>query len=355
MSVTMHAPTRDLRDDLRDNFVTQQRALNFCKWLSCYVETNGSPGRASERFLQRYPDALTDSREIVTKSIAIFEKAAVAPGDTVNPSWAGALYGVAKLLDAFIAIARSASLIGRIPNLRMIPFHVRVPVQSQAANYYWVQQGQLKPIARLQFDPGVTLGPTKIEGIVIETLELVRLTAPGMDAVLRDELINGLTASTDQAFLDPASAPIADTRPGAITSGVTPTAATGNLRDDVGALVKDFYEGRPGAKGVLILSEGVAAQLVGVDGNPDSAYRMPLITTAAAGDNVIALDPQGVCVADGGVAIDATEQAAVEMDDAPDGTHELTSLWQKNLVGIKVERMINWEALPNAVKYLTVS
>ena len=45
----------------------------------------------------------------------------------------------------------------------------------------------------------------------------------------------------------------------------------------------------------------------------------------------------------GGVSIDMSNEASVQMDDAPSGgAQSLVSLWQNNLVGIRAEQYINW-------------
>jgi hypothetical protein len=56
---------------------------------------------------------------------------------------------------------------------------------------------------------------------------------------------------------------------------------------------------------------------------------------------VVALDPAAVWVTDDGLAIEAIDtsrHAAIEMSDSPTTpATTITNLWQKNLVGIKVE------------------
>jgi hypothetical protein len=96
---------------------------------------------------------------------------------------------------------------------------------------------------------------------------------------------------------------------------------------------------------------------IGIDGGN---YRgLTFITSQAAGANVIALQPGLILYADdGGVTIDASREASLQMDNAPmspaDATTVYVSLWQNNLVGLRAERFINWaKANANAVKYLT--
>ena len=54
-----------------------------------------------------------------------------------------------------------------------------------------------------------------------------------------------------------------------------------------------------------------------------------------------------IAVADDGIALDVSDQALVQMDDAPaapTASTLYTSLWQENKVGIRVERYLNWKA-----------
>ena len=49
-----------------------------------------------------------------------------------------------------------------------------------------------------------------------------------------------------------------------------------------------------------------------------------------------------------------SDQAVVQMDDAPGAPTAATvyrSLWQDNLVGIKVERFVNWKAAAGSVQF----
>jgi hypothetical protein len=69
---------------------------------------------------------------------------------------------------------------------------------------------------------------------------------------------------------------------------------------------------------------------------------------------LILVDASALVVADAGVILDTSDQALVEMNDAPAPPTEATiyiSLWASNLVGIRCERTISWKILPGAVQY----
>lgn len=334
--------------------VQQARTRDFVRWLSCLSERS-TPEGASARFLERYPRSL--SSEIVSKSIDLLTKAAVAAGTTNDATWAEPLVPT-PLVEPFLALARSASLLGRIPGLRMVPFHARIPTQTQGANFAFVGQNAVKPVSAMAFATGVTLGPTKASGIVVITEHLAKLTMAGLEDALRDELIGGLTEFVDRAFIDPTEANVPNVKPGSITSGVTPMAGTGNLGADVGALLDSFFAANASAaEAVLVTSPGIKSQLVGVEGR--APFGIDIISSPAAAGIVVALDPRRVFVADGGATFSTSRQAAVQMDsaptDPPTAAVVLRSLYQHNEVGYRIERFVNWEAVAGSVQYLEVA
>lgn len=338
----------DLTDDLR----TKAAVTDFVRLASCFAQHQGTAS-AVDLFCERWPQSV--HRDIVVRA-----KAAVTAGNTTDGTWAGPLM-VPALADAFLAIVRSASLLGRIPGLVRVPFNVQTPVQTAGGSYYWVAQGAPKPVTKLGFSTGITLSATKCEGIVVVTRELAYLATPGTEPALQRALVNGLTAFTDAQFLNPAVAAVADKNPASITNGVTPTTAGATIDDSVAAVLGALFTARPGATGaVLIASPATAAKLAATGKNPDARVSggtvqgVPLVPTEAAGAMLVAIDPAGVCLADDGVRLDASDKTAIELDDAPTASAASTivSLWQTNMTGFKVERFVNWKALTGAVQYV---
>lgn len=81
----------------------------------------------------------------------------------------------------------------------------------------------------------------------------------------------------------------------------------------------------------------------------------PAVTTAA----IILVKQSEILLADdGGVTIDVSREASLQMDSAPTNpptaTTVMVSLWQMNLIGIRAERWINWvRRRPQAVAYIS--
>lgn len=339
------------------------KGTGFTRVAMAIAASKGNPMMAIEHAKQ-WEDS--------TPEVGLYLKAAVLPGTTTDPAWAGALVAQ-NITNEFIELLRPATILGKIPGLRMVPFNASVPVQSAGGAYGWVGQAKPKPVTKLGFGT-VKLEMSKAAGLIILTEELVRSPGPSAEAICRADMIAGIAAFLDTQFIDPAVAYVANVNPASITNGITPIAASTPIDPlkDVQKLLGALAAGNiPLGGTVLIMSETNALALgfsrdalgnklfpgVGVTGG--SIEGITVITSNAAGTNVIALAPSTVLVADeGGVSIDVSREASVQMDSAPmspaDATTVYVSLWQNNLVGLRAERFINWKrGLDAAVKYVS--
>src|SRR4029434_9867461 len=185
--------------------------------------------------------------------------------------------------DEFIEFLRPATIVGRIPNLRRVPFLISVPSQPGGAAGQWVGggrpkpvgaggagaqwggEGARKPVGALQFGT-VTLGLTKCAIIVVITDELAKNSTPSAEAVIRQDLVNAIAYLVDTEFTLPARAPVANVAPGSITNGVTPITSAGttpaNGRTDIAAMMSALVDaGLSAPQSVLLMSESNAAAL----------------------------------------------------------------------------------------------
>jgi HK97 family phage prohead protease/HK97 family phage major capsid protein len=307
-----------------------------------------------------------------TPEVALYLKAAVAPGTVTDATWASPLVNQ-NVSSEFIELLRPATILGKIPGLRQVPFNTKVPTQTAGGTYGWVGESKPKPVTKLAFS-STSLGVSKAAGIIVLTKELVMLSNPSAEALVRADMIAGIAQFLDQQFIDPAVAAVAGVNPASITNGAPTAAATTNPLADIMGLINHFASNNIAVGGVtFIMSAANALSLTfrtNLDGSPEfpgvtingGNYKgLTFVTSQAAGVNVIALQPALVLYADdGGVTIDASEQASLQMDSAPmspaDATTVLVSLWQNNCVGLRAERFINWsKANANAVKYLTAT
>jgi HK97 family phage major capsid protein/HK97 family phage prohead protease len=335
-------------------FVRKACALAIC---------NGNTFEAAE-YAKRWNDS--------TPEVSLSLKAAVAPGTTTDATWAQPLVNQA-MSNEFLELLRPATVVGKIPGLRNVPFNVKVPSQTAGGAYNWVGEQKPKPVSALAFS-AETLGVNKVAGIIVLTEELVKLSNPSAEALAKADMIAGIAQFIDTQFLDPAKAAVAGVSPASITNGAATAAATTNPMADIMGLINHFATNNISVDGLtFVLSASNALALSfrsNLDGSPQypgismngGTYKgLTFITSNVASTNVVAMQPALILFADdGGVTIDVSREASLQMDSAPaspvDATTVYVSLWQMNCVGLRAERFITWKRVGvNAVKYLTAT
>jgi len=309
--------------------------------------------------------------DATTPEVALYLKAAIAPGTVTDATWAGPLVNQNIAAD-FLELLRPATILGKVPGLRTVPFNCKVPSQTAGGTYGWVGEAKPKPVTKLAF-AAETLSIAKAAGIIVLTEELVRLSNPSAEALVRADMIAGIAQFLDSQFIDPAVAAVAGVNPASITNGAPTAAATTNPMADIIGLINHFVTNNIPVDGVTFIMSAANALALSFRSNLDGSPQYPgvtinggtykgltFVTSQAAGTNVIALQPSLILYADeGGVTIDASREASLQMDSAPmspaDATTVYVSLWQTNCVGLRAERFVNWKRVGVSVKYLTAT
>jgi len=303
-------------------------------------------------------------------------KAAVAPGTTTDATWAGPLV-VTQPIAEFLELLRPRTLIGSIAGLRHVPFNVSVSAQTAGGTYGWVGQGLAKPVTKAAYAT-VTLPFAKAAGIIVLTEELVKLSTPAAEGLVREEMIAGMAQFLDTQFCDPAVAVAANVSPASITNGASTAASSGvtsaAAKLDLAASVAVFTAANiPLSGSVWLMNDSNAfglAMSVNALGQPlfpgmsitgGSIFGIPVVVSNNVGARIILVHAPSVLYADDGATqIDVSREASVQMDSVPDSpataTTVLVSLWQNNLVGLRAERWITWKlARAAAVRYITTA
>ena len=363
----MELPTLKRLSDVTKAELRELQSVEFAKFVAMYTQAHGVRSQACLGFLDAYDSY---GAALVRKELELCQptraghndralgslicKAATAPATVASGVWAGSLVGVEQLQFGFLAVAHSASVLGRMPGLRQVPFRVSVPLQTQEASFAWVSEGGAKPVSAMAFQQSTLLELTKAAGITVYTNEFLRNITNETAVGLRDSLRDTLVSFQDKALLSTAAA-VAGVSPAGILAGITPVTSTGNLANDLQALLTAFYTARPAASEdtVLIAGPAKSAQLKTLNSGGGPGYA--IITTDAAGTKIIVLDGRGMVFADGGLQLDISEGASLQMDSAPttpSASTVFTSLWQDNKVGIRLERTVNWHAVASNVQFL---
>jgi HK97 family phage major capsid protein/HK97 family phage prohead protease len=320
-----------------------------------------------------------------TPQVEMFLKTAVGAGTSTGSAWADDLVYAQNLSSDFIEYLRPATLIGKIQNLlRRVPFNIRVGSITSGGTAYWVGSGVPIPLSKLQTD-NLTLERTKSAGLMSITQELALDSSPSAELLVRDDLRDCIAAMLDVSFIDPNRAAVANVSPASITNGVTgilPSGTTaGALRTDVQNLRAGFITANiPAMSGVWIMTETLFVVLSGMTnalgqpefptmGNDQPTFGgRPVFVTQAlniagsptVGDMLIYLIPSEIMLADDGeVAVEVSNQASLEMSDAPannaaTGTGaSMVSMFQTDSLAIRAIRFINWKKRRSAaVQYI---
>jgi HK97 family phage major capsid protein len=325
-----------------------------------------------------------------TPQVETILKAAVAAGTTTDPNWAKPLVEYDNMASEFAELLRPATIIGRIPGLRRVPFNIKIPRQTGGSTVGWVGEGKPKPVGALSFDQ-ISLGTAKTAGIVVITDELARSSSPAAEEVVRQDLIDQTAQFLDRQFVDPTVAAVTGVSPASITNGVTAITASGTdadaFRNDAQLLMAAFIAANMSLAGaVWIMTETQAlglALLLNPLGQPEfpgmnstgggTLLGLPVVTSEnipaqaavtgppaiPAGSRIVLAKASEILLADDGqTMLDVSSEASLQMDSAPDApptaTTTFVSLWQMNMIGIRAERYINWgKRRGGAVQYIT--
>jgi HK97 family phage major capsid protein/HK97 family phage prohead protease len=300
-------------------------------------------------------------------------KAAVATGTVATPAWAGVLVYPQNLASEFLEFLVPQTFMGRIPGLTRVPFNSRIPRENSVITATWVGEGASKPVAAGSFDT-VTLTFAKTACIMGVTDELARFSSPSVEMLVRDNLAKGIAKFLDEQFIKPSVTAVTNVSPASITNGADSDAASGT---DITAVIHDirqilfhFQEYNIPTDNLTLIMQPVLATAIGsmmttlgimqfpnINGNGGSIFGVNVITSnnSPAGQ-ITAMHPPSIFVADeGGIQIDVSREASVELDSAPAaGNYHLVSAFQNNLVFVRAERYITWvRGRDKGVFYLT--
>jgi HK97 family phage major capsid protein/HK97 family phage prohead protease len=370
-TVNAHATRGSVPVSVRSN---APKGIGMARVAIALINAEGNRRHAAEFAKEVWPD----SPDVYALLSAPIRKAAVEAGDTTTSGWASQLIPAAQQLQGeFLELLRPATILGRIPGLRRVPFNVAIPVQTGGGTYGWVGEARGKPVTSLTFD-SVTLRWAKAAGIIVITQELAKFSSPSAEMIVRDDMIAGCARFLDTQFVSTTAA-VANVSPaGIIASGVTAVTASGTtaaaFRVDMNNMLNNFIANNVDPSGIVILmsaTQALALSLmitdlgirlfpdIGVNGGTILGF--PAVISENVGTRIIALNARDILLAeDGGISIDVSTQASVEMntvpiagDTSPITGAVLKSLWQNNLVGLRVEKYITWlRGRAAAVEYI---
>jgi HK97 family phage major capsid protein/HK97 family phage prohead protease len=339
------------------------KGTTFSRWVMAQVEAKGDKYRAPEIAKQLWPDQ---------PEVELILRAGVSAGTSTGTTWASPLIPAAQTMTGeFYDLLRPMSIIGRIPGLNRVPANIIVPVQTGGGTGNWVGETLPKPVSALAFTTA-TLRWGKAVVLTVLSEELIRFSNPNAEAVVRNSIAKDLAAFEDAQFvgntIESVNVSPAGIRWNASTSaatGVTAAAFLTDFKTAVGTFITANYDL---SKLVILMSSTVAMNVSTLKdslGNfiyPNlnmqtggTILGIPVIVSEAVSSNIIFLNANEIMLADdGGITIDASNQASILMDDAPNAsptTTALVSLYQRNLVAIKAEHYLTWKKVRSTSVY----
>jgi HK97 family phage major capsid protein len=257
-------------------------------------------------------------------------------------------------------------------------FNVPMVQQTAGGAGYWVGEGRAKPLTSFNF-ARLTLPPLKVANICVLTMESIRFSSPKSDTIVRDQLAAALKERLDLDFISPSKTAVAGVSPASITNGAPSIVSSGDdadaVRLDIRSLIAKYMAANnPPTSGVFIMGSNVAAALTSMTnplGQPEfgsmtmtggSLFGFPVIASDYVPAAIVVLaNASDIYLADDGdITIDSSNEASLEMSDAPTGSSvtptatQLVSMYQTNSVAIRAERVINWlRRRTPSVTYLT--
>lgn len=280
-----------------------------------------------------------------------------SPGGSPE-TWGGAFLAYPPNLAAeFVELLYPMTLLGRMTGWRRIPFNVRVGVQTGGSTVNWVGESDPKPVTELDFSEAL-MTFSKIAGIIVLTEELVRLSTPSAEAAVRTDLTRAIAKFIDEQMLD-ASVTANDARPASLTNGVSAVPASGFDADalyiDINNALAAYDDSETGTDNIYIVMEPALARGISTLRNALGQFEFsamnpqggslsgfPVLVSNSVPDNtLIFVKTDEVFLADdGGVSIDASREATLDMSGSTSPTF---SLFQRNCVAIRAERWIRWQ------------
>ncbi len=366
-------------DRLKAAEARQAKAAKPVQGSNISVESNAPKGTDFVRFTKSLALAKGNPMQAVEIAkasgygdrVELTLKAAVAAGSTTDAGFT-ALVENQLMTGEFIDLLRPQTIVGKLSGVRNVPQNIRIPRATSGTSASWIGEGKAAPITNAAL-ADLEVGAHKLGAIAVFTEELLRRSEPAAEMLVRDDLLAAVVQAVDVAFIDQANAGIAGVKPASIANAASTAAASGVTAAHVRADVKAAYgvfvaANQPIASGAWIMHPSTALALSmmtnattglrefpGVDFVTGGTFEgLPVVLstnvpgTAVAGYDVVLAVQNEILVAEGGLAIDASREASLEMDSAP--VHDsktptpaqLVSLWQTGAMAIKAIRGITW-------------
>ena len=363
---------RDHTEDLKGRLAMRQAARIF----NCLMLAKGDPATAAQLAANR--PRWADSAQIHH----IFQAAVTGQSTSSDSSL------IATRQNALLDVIRPLTILGRLQGMALTTFDAALTAMTGGTAAAWVGEGKPVPLSRPTFSRLATpLGRLKIVAMCVETEDLIKIADPDAELTVGRDFVRACVVAADSAFINPASAAVANVRPASVTYN-SPAFASGGatallIDADLGRLIESLLaHGSTLESAAWVIHPITAAFLARLrNTNGDYAYPdvnvlggvlmgLPVIVSSSVPHggspsvaSIFLVDASRIWLAeDNGMELGISKTATLEMLDNPtndDVTPTATtqvSMFQTNSIALRGLRTINWQiADPGFAAVLTGS
>jgi hypothetical protein len=296
------------------------------------------------------------------------QKTTVPAGSLAAGNWASAI-GAFGIHSELIEVVRGFSVLERIsPLLWHVPFRAYINKELTSGSASWVSESAMKPLTAIAYTTPLYLEDFKQVITVVLTDELVKMSNPSAEACVRRSIGATLAEFSDQQFLNPTVAAVANTNCASITSGSTNVPSTGvtqaNISADLASMLAALgswreprFIMRPQTAAYVAGTLGVLAPNLKATADGGSLCGIPVLCSTNMFAGIVLLDLADVMYAATDIELGLARQTSIAMDDGGSpATATVVSLWQANMAAIRAERYVSYaRAHDTSVCYMTTA
>ena len=250
------------------------------------------------------------------------QKAAALAGGTASGDWTEQLAAYDTLAAAFLELLRNwGAFDAMLPSMRRVPFRTRIGASTTGITATTVAQQAPKPISRLTLTT-TQIDEIKVAATLVVTDELMKFGSSAAGNLFATELSNAVAVQTDSAFVS------------ILTSGATSVPSGGgtaeHVRNDLRAMLANVTTSARSqlfllttsatAKVFAVLhdnSGGGAFPTMGVNGGTIGGIQV-VVSDGVLASTALLVDAQQVAAASETIQLSASNEALVQLNDAPE-------------------------------------
>jgi hypothetical protein len=287
-------------------------------------------------------DVIDGARHRYGPEIGRLAKAAVglsADDTELTAAWAATARAFLEVVgDSFLGLQVAPRRIGFVENDL---------ASAVACSASWVGSGRAKPICRAEL-AGVHLPASNVAATIVVPREAFLAARPDLESGLVADLQRAAAARLNATFAS-GSAATTDA-PAGIAFGATEVASTGATAAAIATDLANMIDALDNAGVSLAAASWLASpraaatlRLLRIADDAGTLAGLPLLSAVGASGLTLVSGDHVALALDDTVQIARTEQATVELSDAPeDEVGDVVSLFQANLVALRAELSANW-------------